>query len=84
MVINPTHAAVIDAGLPLLWFNPVTAQIGTAVEQVVLGERQFEIPATCTPGQFRVEDLARLKLCLAGVTSDRLQVWKRIGPRWKR
>lgn len=74
VVINPTHAAVIDAGLPLLWFNPVTAQIGTAVEQVVLGERQFEIPATGTPGQFSVEDLARLKLCLAGLTSDRLQL----------
>ncbi|WP_370448969.1 hypothetical protein [Cryobacterium sp. Hb1] len=74
VIINPTHTAVIDAGLPLLWFNPVTAQIGTAVEQVVLDERQFEIPATGTPGQFNVEDLSRLKLCLAGVTSDRLQL----------
>ncbi|TFD52358.1 hypothetical protein E3T46_05685 [Cryobacterium sp. Hh11] len=79
VIINPTHAAVIAAGLPLLWFNPVTAQIGTAVDQVVLGQRQFEIPAAGTRGQFTVEDLACLRLCLAGVTSDRFQLLEKNG-----
>ena len=59
--LNPTHEAVVRAGLPLVWFNPMTESLATAVNGGLfagLGPHHYE-------GDFRIGALAEASVKLS-------------------
>ena len=74
VLLNPTHEQVIEAGLPLLWINAYTGQLGTAIVQAGgAGDRSVDVPAASGVGYLDLSDLNVFRLGGTGLTSDRLE-----------
>lgn len=67
--LNPTHERVVAADMPLLWFNPITADIGTAVT----GAGMRTVPATTNRGRFERQPLTDFALLASGFLSPRIR-----------
>ena len=68
--LNPTHEAVVASGLPLLWINPFTEQLGTAVSNGY-GESDapVDIPTLGGSGRLALSPLADFSVSDVGLTS---------------
>ena len=74
VLLNPTHEQVIEAGLPLLWINAYTGQLGTAIVQARgVGDRSVDVPASSGVGHLDLSNLNVFRLGGTGLTSDRLE-----------
>jgi hypothetical protein len=62
VALNPTQELVVTTGLPLLWFNPVLMEIGTAVDPILIDGRSWNIPAQGRTGRFLSEKLDAFEL----------------------
>lgn len=64
VLLNPTHAAVAAAGLPLLWIHPEFAQVATvsAKRHSLDGTVRRDVPAVAESGVFHSTDLDGYRL----------------------
>jgi hypothetical protein len=68
--LNPTHEAVVAAGLPLLWFNPVLGQVATATDPSSYPTKGLRVPASTRTGFIDIEQLDAFQLAADGLWSD--------------
>jgi hypothetical protein len=76
--LNPTHEAVVASGAPLLWINPFTEQLGTAVSNGhgaagVTAHATSDIPTTSGSGRMILSPMDDFRLAASGLTSDLLK-----------
>lgn len=69
--LNPTHLAVVNAGLPLLWFNPLQLRIGRATNEKTERLTSWTVHADEVRAGFEVEPLGACDLGPFGITSAR-------------
>jgi hypothetical protein len=75
--LNPTHEAVVAAGLPLLWLNPLLGQIATATKDLWFQNRRFTVPADDRVGYTRIESLDAFRVTVDGLWSDDTRAFAR-------
>lgn len=75
--LNPTHNAVVAAGLPLLWLNPILGQVATATEDLHFERRTFTVPAGDRTGYTRIEVLDAFEIKADGMWSDATRRYSR-------
>lgn len=72
--LNSVHEAVVQSGKPLLWINPFTRQLGTAVSTSWRpGGTSVDIPTVSGSGRLELSPVDDFSLVQAGLTSDRLK-----------
>jgi hypothetical protein len=77
--LNPTHRALVDAGLPLLWFNPIIGEMATATDpsQIQVGERTLKVPAAGRLGNLETTPLDNFRLLPDGLWSQTTREYAR-------
>ena len=76
--LNPTHRALVDLGMPLLWFNPILREIATATEpgmarvngRLQSSGRPLPVPAAGRLGNLETIPLDDFKLMPDGLWCD--------------
>lgn len=69
--LNPTHHAVLEAGLPLLWFNPLQLQIGRVTNSKSVRLENWTVHGDEPRARFEAEALDGFYIDSTGIVSER-------------
>jgi hypothetical protein len=77
--LNPTHRALVDAGLPLLWFNPIIGEIATATDpsRIQVDGQPLKVPAAGRLGNLETIPLDDFRLMPDGLWSQTTRQYAR-------
>lgn len=69
--LNPTHYAVLEAELPLLWFNPTQLRIDRVTNSQSVGLKNWTVHGNQPPERFESETLDSFSIGTTGLVSAR-------------